>query len=96
MATIFRNDSAHPPQFGIGPAERGQQALHQFERHARPAEILFRVTAIPPIGIEHGQRGRQFAFGQVVIGDDDVDAQLAGALHHLRGANAGIHADDQT
>ena len=30
-----------------------------------------------------------------MVGDDDVDAEFVGAPHHFRGANAGIHADDQ-
>jgi hypothetical protein len=81
--------------FGRRPIEPRHQRLRQLECHARPAQILLRVGAVRPIGVEHRQRPRQDGFGQMMIGDDHVDAQLPGPLHHGGGANSGIHADDQ-
>ncbi len=77
------------------PAEVRQQRLDQLERHAGAAQVLLRIGAVRAVGIEHRQRGRQFRFGQVMVGDDHVDAQFVGAAHHFGGADAGIHADDQ-
>jgi hypothetical protein len=30
-----------------------------------------------------------------MVRDDDVDAEFVGAAYHLRGADPGVHADDQ-
>ena len=60
MATSLEQRFGNAPHLLRRPAERGQQRLRQLERHARAAQILFEVQAIGPIGIEHGQRRRQF------------------------------------
>ena len=84
MATSLRNDSADAAQLFRGPLESAQQRLHQLERHARAAQVLLGVAAVRPIGIEHGHGRRQLRLGQVMIGDDHVDAQLVGARAPLR------------
>ena len=71
----------------------GKQRLHQLERHAGAAQVLFRVRAIGPVGIEHRERGGEFLFRQVMVGYDHVDPQFARAPDHFGGADAGIHAD---
>ena len=77
------------------PAHVRQKRLDQLEGHTGAAQVLFRVRAIRAIGIEHGERGREVGLGQVMVGDDDVDAEFVGAAHHFGGADAGIHADNQ-
>ncbi len=77
------------------PTQRAEQALHELERHPHAAEIFFRITAIRPVGVEHGERGRQLGFRQVVVGDDDVDRKLARTANHFGRPNARIHADDE-
>ena len=84
MATILRNDSVIRRTLSGGHPSVAEQRLHQLERHAGAAEIFFRIRAIGPIGIEHGQRRRQFGFRQVMIGDDHVDAEFVGARAPLR------------
>ena len=53
-----------------------QQRLHQFERDARAAELLVRILTAGPVRIEHGQCGRQLRFGQMMVGDDDINAEI--------------------
>ena len=72
IATSFKNDSSsRSRRAGSNPKPRA--ALHQLQRDARAAQIFLRIGAIATVGIEHGERGRQFGFGQMMIGDDDVD-----------------------
>ena len=95
IAASLRNDSATRRTFSAGQPMCGKQRLDQLERHTGAAQILFQVRAIRAIGIEHRERGRQVRLGQVMVRDDDVDAQFVGAAHDFGGADAGIHADDQ-
>jgi len=77
------------------PAQGRNECVDQLQRHARAAQVLFRVSAIGTIGIEHGRGGRQLGFRQMVIGDDHVDAQPSRVFHHRVRPDAGIHADDE-
>ena len=83
------------PHFVGRPAHVWQERLDQLEGHTGAAQILLQVRAIRAIGIEHRERRRQLRLGQVMVRNDDVDAQFVGAAHHFGGADAGIHADDQ-
>ena len=83
MATSFRNDSSSRRNFSAGQSSVLQQRLHQLQGHARAAQILLRISAVRPVRIEDGQRRRQFGFGQMMIGDDDVDPEPLRAPHHL-------------
>ena len=76
MATILRNDSSTRRSFVSGPTGPGEDSVSQLECHTRAAEIRVGIIAIRAIGINHGERGRKFRFGQVMIGNDGVDAKL--------------------
>ena len=82
-------------QFVRGPVQRLQQSLRQLERDTDAAKIFFRIGAARLIRIEDGQRRRQLGFRQMMVGDDDVDAQLSRPPHHFSGPNARVHADDE-
>ncbi len=77
------------------PADVRQERLNQLKGHPGAAQILLRIGTVRAVGIEHGERGREAGFGQVMVGDDDIDAELVGAAHHFGGADSGIHADNQ-
>ena len=79
MATSLRNDFKTRDSFSAGQSERCKQRLHQLEGHAGAAEVLVGILAIAPVGIQYGERGRKLGLRQVMIGDDDVDAELAAA-----------------
>ncbi len=76
------------------PILAGEQRLREFERHARAGQHLVRIVAVGALGIDDGQRARQRRGWFVVIGDDEVDTQLASALRSFRRANPTIHRDD--
>ena len=63
----------HAPQLRGRPVHLSQERLHQLERHADAAKILFRIVAIRTVGIQHGNGWRQLGLRQVVVCDDDVD-----------------------
>ena len=47
------------------------------------------------LGLSTATAGGSCGFGQMMIGDDHVDAELVGARHHFGGADAGVDADDE-
>ena len=64
------------------PSERREQRLHQLERNARAAQVFVGIRAVAAVGVEHGERGRKLGLGQMMIGDDDVDAAFARGLNN--------------
>ncbi len=75
------------------PGARAQR-LHQLQRDADARQVLVRVGAVVPLRVDDRERRRQLAVGLVVVGDDQVDAELARAACRLRAANAAVHRDD--
>ena len=71
------------------------QRLHQFQRDADACQVLVRIAAVVPLGVDHRQRQRQLAVGLVVIGDDQIDAEFAGAKRRIGAADAAVHRHDQ-
>ena len=72
-----------------------EQGLHELESDADAAESFVGIGTVRAVGIENGERGRQDALGQVMIGDDDVHAERTGAFDDGGGADSGVHADDE-
>ena len=80
-------------------AHRGQpepfgQGLGQLERHATAAELLEGIGATRLLGVEDGVGLRHDRSWQVVVTDDDIDAQGFGFGHAFYGPNATIEGDD--
>ncbi len=71
------------------------ERLHQFEGDADPGQVFVRVRAVVALGIQHGHRHRQLIVRLVVVGDDQVDAELAGAARRLDAADAAVDGNDQ-
>ena len=57
--------------------------------------MLVRVGAVVPLRVDHRERGRQLGVGLVVVGDDQVDAELARAPRRLGAADAAVDRHDQ-
>ena len=90
MAAILTNAGSHARPVGA-LAER----LDELQRDADAGEVLVRIGAVVALGVDHGQRRRQRAVGLVMIGDDEVDAEVARALRGLGAADAAVDRDDQ-
>ena len=73
----------------------GAEGLHQLERHAHSGEVLLGVAAIVPLRVHDGQRRRQRRPGLVVVGDDQIEAELAGPGGRLVAADPAVHRDHQ-
>ncbi len=74
-----------------------EQRLRQLECHACAAEMLAGIGAIRLVGVEDGERLGQphGGLGQMVIGDDQIQREPRGFLGGGKGADAGVHADDE-
>ncbi|MBA7651324.1 hypothetical protein ES703_59142 [subsurface metagenome] len=83
-----------PYQVGIVPALFGHRQ-GQFESHTAPAQVLERIGAVRLLGIKYGGSGGQFGVGNMVIGDDHINALVPGPLHLLQGADAAVTGDQQ-
>ena len=71
------------------------QRLHQLQRDADAGEVLVRIRAVVPLRIDDRQRRRQSCVGLVMIGDDQVDAQLARPPRGIGAADAAVDRDDE-
>ena len=90
IAAILTNAGSH---FAL--AGTHAQRLHHLQRDADAGEVLVRIRAVVPLGIDHGEGRRQRAFGLVMVGDDQIDAEFARAPRRLAGADAAVDRDDQ-
>ena len=74
-----------------------KERLRQFERDSCAAEGLFRIAAAGLIGIQDGQRVGDAIVGggEVVVGDDEIEAEAARGFRFGKGAHAGVDGDDE-
>ena len=79
---------------GVAPFQNG---LGELEGDGGAAEGFFRVSAAGLVGVENGEgvgdgvRG----FEEVMVGDDEVEAESAGCFRFGEGAHAGVNGDDE-
>ena len=85
------DECREPPALAGALAER----LHQLQGDPDAGEILVRIPAVGALRVDHRQGGRQCALRLVMIGDDEIDAELARAQGRLAGANAAVDRDDE-
>ncbi len=71
------------------------ERLHQLQRDADAGEVLVGIRAVVPLRVDDGERGRQLGVRLVVVGDDQIDAELAGAPRGVGAADAAVHRHDQ-
>ena len=77
------------------PARR-HSACTSFRRDADAGEVLVRDSVQSwRFGLITAQRRRQLGVGLVMVGDDQIDAELAGATRRLGAADAAVDRDDQ-
>ena len=67
----------------------------QLEGYAHAGKILVGVAVSGPVGVHHGHGLGQFRLADVVIGDDQVHAQIPAQLRLGHGGDAAVHSDDQ-
>ena len=74
-----------------------EQRLRQLERDGRAAEGFFRIGAAGLVGIEDGERIGDgiVGVGQVMVGDDEVEAEAPRGFSFGKGAHAGVDGDDE-
>src|ERR1700728_4064119 len=89
-----RGQNLRPRPFEI---PRFQQRLRQLERHPRSAQMAAFITTAPLVWIEDRKSvgNAKLRFGQMMIGDDQVKAQLSRGFGGSEGSNAGVDADHE-
>ena len=66
----------------------------EFERHPRAAEVGTRVADLADARVNDRRRVRKHRAGGVVVGDDQLDAELLGELRDLDRRDAAVDSDD--
>ena len=75
-----------------------EQRLRQFERDGGAAERFFGIAAARLVGIEDRQRrreGHRPPTREVMVGDDEVEAEAPRGFGLREGAHARVHGDDE-
>ena len=85
-------DEAREP---VLPAGLAAKRLHEFQRDADAGQVLVRIGAIVALRVDDGERRRQRRVRLVMVGDDQIDAELAGAARRLDAADAAIDGDHE-
>ena len=74
---------------------RAAQGRSQLEGHAHAGEILMGIAAVGAVGVYHGNCGGQRLLALMMVGDDEINAQLLTQLRLAHGGDAAVHGDDQ-
>ena len=90
IAAILTNAGSHL----LRPA-RPQSACTSFSATPTPARYLSGYEQSWRFGIQHGHRHRQLVVRLVVVGDDQVDAELARPPRRFDAADAAVDGNDQ-
>ncbi len=77
-------------------SQPGGERQRELEHDARGGQVLVGIPATVAFGIEHGEGARQRATGQVVVGDDDVDARGIQSIDRRMRIGATVGRDDQS
>ena len=85
------HEGRQPRRLARSRAER----LHQLQRDADAGEILVRIGAVVALRIDDRARIRQLGVRLVMVGDDQIDAELTRPARRLRRADAAVDRDDQ-
>ena len=67
----------------------------QLEGHAHAGEIFVGVAAVRPVGIHNCHGLGQDILAFMVVGDDQIDAQLPAQLRLGHGGDAAVYGDDE-
>ena len=72
------------------------KGLHELEAHAAAREVGAGVVVVGAFRVEHGHGGGHGLVGDVVVADDEVDAQRAGIGDLVDGLDAAVEHDDES
>ena len=75
-------------------AQLGAQRQQHIEHHTDPCHGLALKGAAGLVGVDDGVCGGQLGAGQVVVGDEDLQAQRLGLGHALHAGDAVVHGDE--
>lgn len=93
------NAHGHQIQKRLHPRKREGLAdrigLDQLEAYSAAREVVERIIAVVPFGIQYGSGIRQGLVGKVVVADDDVDALFLGIPDLLDSLDAAVEGDYQ-
>ena len=67
----------------------------QLKSHTRAAQALEGAGVVQPAGVHHGNGFGQRFRRQMVVGDDEVDAQFCGKLRFFHSRDAVVHGHDE-
>ncbi len=84
------HEGRQPGRLAGSAAER----LHQLQRDADARKVLVRIRAVVALGVDDGNGHRQVGAGLVVVGDDEIDPELARAHCRFVSPDAAVHRDD--
>ena len=90
MAAILMN-----PGSQLLASRLAAERLNELQRHADARQMLVRIRAVVALRVDHGERRRQLGVGLVMVGDDQIDAELARAARGLGAADAAVDRDDE-
>ena len=75
--------------------QRRHERLRELECDARAAQLLRCGAAVGALRIEHRGRRGELVAGEMVVGDDDLDAGRPGGAYHLHRGDTTVAGDDQ-
>ena len=73
----------------------GAQRAEHVEHHPDPGEAFAREAVAGAVRIDHGVGGRQLRAGQVMVGDQDADAELLRTGNPLHARDTVVDGDDE-
>ena len=85
-------------QVGIFPQNRllvACQSCSQLKSHPNAREVPVGIAVTLAMGVHHSHCLRQPVFALMVIGDDEIHAQLPAQRRLLHGGNAAVHRHNQ-
>src|SRR2546430_16142833 len=76
-------------------AQLGTQGEHHVEHHADARKALARERATGLVGVDDSRGARQLRAGQMVVGDDHLDAEPARRFDALDARDSIVHRDKE-
>ena len=90
MAAILTNAGSR-----LERSVRPHSACTSFNATPTPARFLSGYAAVVPLRVDHRERARQLDVRLVMVGDDEIDAELARPPRRVHAADAAVHRDDE-
>lgn len=85
----------HPFEFARADAVAYRECLHQLVSHAAARQVAARVCRAFELWVEYGYSVRQHLIGDMVVADDEIDAEGLGVSDFGVGLDAAVKDDDE-